>query len=81
MDRKWNMIGETINTMFSRIPTRFENHELWKLNGMPQGLIQIIESVLLGDEESDGLEIGKIKKIDTKRRVLRIKTSQEIQES
>jgi hypothetical protein len=81
MDRRWNMIGETIHTMFSRVNVRFENEELWHLNGIPQGLIQIIESVLLGDEESEGLEIGKIQKVDTKRQVLRIKTTQEIEES
>jgi hypothetical protein len=38
--------------------------------------------VLLGDEESDGLEIGKIEKEESsKKQILRIKSAQEIVES
>lgn len=75
------MLGETLHTMFSRIPVKFQTEDLWDLNGIPQGLIQIIERVLLGNDESDSLEMGRIKKFDTKTKILRIKSTQEIKES
>lgn len=84
MDAKWNMISETLDNLYSRIPITFEREELQPMNNMPQGLIQIIEAVLLGNEESEGFELGKVKKLDydsQKRIILRIKTSKELKKS
>lgn len=64
--------------MFSDARVQFKNECLQALNGLPQGLVQIVEKVLLGDEEKEELEIGEIQMSERVQKMIDLKEQQKL---